>query len=758
VQSWEWAGDGINLTLTEDGITDYALPPLTEVSEPTPAGVTGVPIPQIPTGLTATAVTGGIQLVWTNPADASQWIAIDIERSPHGQGTYAYIGTTTSNAYLDPASDGAQYDYQVVARNMYGTLSAPSLSATATAPQAVASLSQLLQRSSEFVANPSFELGDLGWDKDPSWSIGQTGAALDGTWSAAATGPGKLVNQTHTGLALGQRVDLSVQISGSGTGRIFGRLYAADGVSFTDYPGPTVTGAGSSFAESRLLWSPTTVGGRKFAVGVECVSGAIGVDAIVCTATVRTQDDVPDGTQYGRVQTGQLVDGVPVGPVLNPNFMSGSAGWGSASGWDFPIDPSHAVPPSTQYLRYTGAGLGSIPNLSQVPVVEGDNVIAGCLIDGSAATAGSAWISAQFLGADGATIVAAVQGNHIAPAGSGYQASRVVTTAPAGVAFVRVIAVVSSGSAGGWRFAAFSMTAGAGQLRQDDLDLSAIPGQLSAGQLAANSVLQANFAAGTQPVGLVSGLPPAAGYTGPNVVINTVDSKLYRYASGSWTSAVQSVDIVGQLIASQIDVASLSAISAVLGNVTAGSLTLDLGNGFSRRFSSTPFGASAQFIDWFGPSSVADGDETEANGTYYLLAAGGGRLGPFIIDSTYKLSVVYASMDIAPPLNGSQYALNVHGDTSALAEPGLIAQGAKAMQAIEIYKDSSGNPTNSWGLCIVPPIAGSVALTGLPTYAAPPGAICCRYNTASGHAQLCMQVDYGELGAGGSNWRWISLT
>jgi len=61
------------------------------------------------------------------------------------------------------------------------------------------------------------------------------------------------------------------------------------------------------------------------------------------------------------------------------------------------------------------------------------------------------------------------------------------------------------------------------------------------------SVTYASFAAGIEPVGVVSTLPTVSGYTGPQVVVLTTDGKLYRLVSGAWTAAVNTDDITGTI-------------------------------------------------------------------------------------------------------------------------------------------------------------------------------------------------------------------
>jgi hypothetical protein len=67
--------------------------------------------------------------------------------------------------------------------------------------------------------------------------------------------------------------------------------------------------------------------------------------------------------------------------------------------------------------------------------------------------------------------------------------------------------------------------------------------------ISAGSVDAASFAAGIEPVSVVSSLPSPTGYTGPSVVFNTSDGKLYRYDSSvpEFTAAIPTVDLVGDL-------------------------------------------------------------------------------------------------------------------------------------------------------------------------------------------------------------------
>ena len=69
----------------------------------------------------------------------------------------------------------------------------------------------------------------------------------------------------------------------------------------------------------------------------------------------------------------------------------------------------------------------------------------------------------------------------------------------------------------------------------------------TASSVEAGSITYASFAAGIEPVGVVSTLPTVSGYTGPQVVVLTTDGKLYRLVSGQWTAAVNTNDITGTI-------------------------------------------------------------------------------------------------------------------------------------------------------------------------------------------------------------------
>jgi hypothetical protein len=68
-------------------------------------------------------------------------------------------------------------------------------------------------------------------------------------------------------------------------------------------------------------------------------------------------------------------------------------------------------------------------------------------------------------------------------------------------------------------------------------------GAVSTSKLASDAITSGVFAPGYQPLGVVTNLPPALGYTGPNTVFQTSDSKIYRYDGVDFTSVVEALDI-----------------------------------------------------------------------------------------------------------------------------------------------------------------------------------------------------------------------
>ncbi len=107
------------------------------------------------------------------------------------------------------------------------------------------------------------------------------------------------------------------------------------------------------------------------------------------------------------------------------------------------------------------------------------------------------------------------------------------------------------------------------------------------------------------------------------------------------------------ITADRLNVASLSALSANIGDVTAGvvrnasgSAKFDLNagriifdNGSVMKVSGNGFGSSGQFIEWFGPRKANLADCTEANASYYLKTDGSSYFGGSLSAGTIKNAI-----------------------------------------------------------------------------------------------------------------------
>ena len=65
--------------------------------------------------------------------------------------------------------------------------------------------------------------------------------------------------------------------------------------------------------------------------------------------------------------------------------------------------------------------------------------------------------------------------------------------------------------------------------------------------ITSGSVDAASFASGIEPISIVSSLPNPSGYTGPQLVFLTTDSKLYRYNGTAFVSSIAAGDISGTI-------------------------------------------------------------------------------------------------------------------------------------------------------------------------------------------------------------------
>lgn len=87
--------------------------------------------------------------------------------------------------------------------------------------------------------------------------------------------------------------------------------------------------------------------------------------------------------------------------------------------------------------------------------------------------------------------------------------------------------------------------AGAGQA-----NLASLPGQVGTAQIANAALTAAKFAAGIEPVAVITGAVPATKST--NAIYRTDDGKLYRWSGTAYTAAVLAADLSGHITSTQI--------------------------------------------------------------------------------------------------------------------------------------------------------------------------------------------------------------
>ncbi len=90
-----------------------------------------------------------------------------------------------------------------------------------------------------------------------------------------------------------------------------------------------------------------------------------------------------------------------------------------------------------------------------------------------------------------------------------------------------------------------------------------VTGQIVAAQIANEAITTAKFAAGIEPVAVVSSVP---GTKSTNQIFNTTDGKLYRWNGTAYVATVPAADITGQLANAQIEAVAASKVTGQLTN------------------------------------------------------------------------------------------------------------------------------------------------------------------------------------------------
>jgi predicted phage tail protein len=126
--------------------------------------------------------------------------------------------------------------------------------------------------------------------------------------------------------------------------------------------------------------------------------------------------------------------------------------------------------------------------------------------------------------------------------------------------------------------------------------------------ITSGSVDEASFAAGLEPVKVVTTLPNPSGYTGAKILFLTTDNKLYRYTGTTWTTSVAAADVAGALADSNFpqNLRPVEVVSALpsTGNFQGRTALLTTDNKIYR-WTGTVWTASVPTADLSGTISAA---------------------------------------------------------------------------------------------------------------------------------------------------------
>src|SRR3990172_55598 len=236
-------------------------------------------------------------------------------------------------------------------------------------------------------------------------------------------------------------------------------------------------------------------------------------------------------------------------------------------------------------------------------------------------------------------------------------------------------------------------------------------GAIAGGDIAAGAISQVKVASGLSIPQVVGSLPANA--SNGDVVLLTTDAKLYRWTGAAWTKAVDGSDlIVSSVTADKMTVATLSAITANLGTVNAGSisgLTGEIG-GFTIGASSLTAAGNAQVLT--SPSSdSAPGLGYTADPSTGVRFTGGPSIRLLIGGSA--IAVFTASqLTFSANLNLGGNTLNMSsGQISNLADPTGNAMAMPRSYADTRYSFTSHNHDGTYATSAHGHLLGSAAGT-----------------------------------------------
>lgn len=211
---------------------------------------------------------------------------------------------------------------------------------------------------------------------------------------------------------------------------------------------------------------------------------------------------------------------------------------------------------------------------------------------------------------------------------------------------------------------------------------SSITGQLIASQIQDAAINTAKFAAGLTPVELFSVLPTTGNFAGRMVFLTTT-SKLYRYNGSAFTASTPTTDLTGQISAGQVAANAITAGTIAANAITAGTIQAGAVN-------TTELAAGAVNTD-----KLAAGAVTAQKITVASLAAISADLGTITAGSlTASSSVTVGSGTAAVSLTTS--GLTIASNKVSLAGDGtnpwirMYGSGSYSSTGVQLLGRSDG--------------------------------------------------------------------
>ncbi|CAB4130464.1 Tip attachment protein J [uncultured Caudovirales phage] len=548
----------------------------------------------LPSGLTATAISGGISLAWTNPTNDDFWQTEVWENSTNNYATAVKRTVTTGIRYDRmglSAADGVKY-FWIRSLDTSGNPSTQvgPASATANNKALTATLSRaaivLVADTAGTVASFAEAIGQM------TVYDGDTDVTAAATFSASATNATGTINTaTNTPVGSQPRGYYRVTAMSADTGRLdLTATYNGQSITKSFSLAKALAGAAGSDSVTILM---TRTSAEVMAYADGSVPSWAGIDGQITVYSGIT--DVTGSASFGSSTSG-LTGAVNTStntPVTGPKgyysvtAMSGDAG-------TLTITIVYGGVTYTRLFTVTKGRYGYeiVSTLPTTNLFEGRIVYLST--DGKLYRYHSgAWIKEV----DGADIAAGSIA--VAKFASGIEPVSIVSSIP-GSLTTHSIFNTADGKLYRWNGSAYVATvAGA------DID--------------AASIALTKFASGIEPVGIVSSVP---GSLSTKTILNTADNKLYRWDGSAYVASVDGADILATSItAGKIAAASISATEIASQAITAEKIAIAsfgesalLNGGFEQVFSgdtTLPAGWSRNL--YFGGSSA----------TVYRAASGG---------------------------------------------------------------------------------------------------------------------------------------